>query len=196
MKVCKKCKESKELIEFRKYTSPRNGVRSFCKKCEYEKRLNYYRAKEGKLNFIYDQQKKSSKKRGHKLPTYTKEEFIDRFIDDLDFERHYYSWVISNYSKDYAPSFDRKDDYKSYSFDNLQIMYWFENNNKRHSDVKNGVLNKQSKSVVGTNILTGDIIEFYSTMEAERNGFYHTAISACCSGKRNYHKGYTWKYKN
>lgn len=34
-----------------------------------------------------------------------------------------------------------------------------------------------------------------STNECERNGFNHALIVACCSGKRNLHKGFKWSYE-
>ena len=154
------------------------------------------RTKIGKLKNIYRQQISSSKKRGHKHPEYTKEEFINMFIENLDYLRHYYSWVISGYNKEYAPSFDRKDDYKSYSFENIQIMYWHQNRNKYYKDSKNNINKKQLKPVIGTNLITKEKIYFYSMQEAERNGFNHSHISSCCKGKRSKHNGYKWEYKN
>lgn len=39
------------------------------------------------------------------------------------------------------------------------------------------------------------IKEWSSAKEAERNGFNQGAVSACCRGERQTHKGYIWKYK-
>ena len=196
MKECKKCKEQKELTEFGNKKTNKDGLQSTCKKCEAIRIRNYYKTKEGKLKKCYDDQVSSSKRRGHEPPYYTKQQFVDRFIDNLDFERHYYSWVISNYSKKYSPSFDRLDDYKGYSFDNLQIMYWCHNKAKGHLDRKNGVNNKHSKAVIGTCTKTGNIIEFYSANKAGRHGFNQGHVSSCCRGEIRQHKGYKWTYKN
>ena len=196
MKVCTKCKESKELEEFGNHDLGKDGLRTVCKECGNKQKENRIKTKEGKLRVIYDSQVSTSKRRGHKLPTYTKEDFVKKYIDNLDYTKHYYGWVTSNYSKDYSPSFDRKDDYKGYSFDNLQIMYWFENNDKYSLDTKEGRNNKRSKAVIGTNIKTKETIEFYSCMEAGRNGFDNSSIGKCCVGKEKTHKGYTWKHKN
>ena len=38
------------------------------------------------------------------------------------------------------------------------------------------------------------IMEFPSSMEAERNGFNHCSIVMCCNGKRKTHKGFEWRY--
>ena len=196
MKVCTKCKESKEISEFSKRKDAKDGLAHWCNSCIYIDKRNRNRTKEGKLNHIYKSQVQSSKRRGHELPLYTSKEFVDRYLNDLDFERHYYSWVISNYSTKYSPSFDRKDDYKGYSFGNIHIMYWFENHAKGNLDRKEGRNNKDSLAVVGTNIKTGEKIEFHSSHEARRNGFCRVCINKCCKGIHKYHKGYTWKYKN
>ena len=41
-----------------------------------------------------------------------------------------------------APSIDRKDDYKPYTFDNIQLTTWQQNKAKGHEDCKNGINNK------------------------------------------------------
>ncbi len=53
----------------------------------------------------------------------------------------------------------------------------------------------RSSSVIGTNVKTGEVVEFPSTMEAQRAGFTSTHVAACARGTRKTHKGYTWKYK-
>ena len=195
-KFCKKCKEEKELSEFGKRVSNKGGLRYTCKHCESSINIEYNRTKEGKLKTIYDNQVQNSKRRGHETPKYTKQEFVDRFINNEDYLLLYNKWVESGYEKMLCPSFDRLDDYKPYSFDNLnKWMTWEDNYNKGNLDRKNGVNNKGSKSVIGTNILTGEVFEFYSTHEAERRGFHNAHIGACCRGKQKTHKGYTWEYK-
>ena len=44
--------------------------------------------------------------------------------------------------------------------------------------------------------LDGELIrEWESTKECERNGFNHSAVSACCNGERKTHKGFRFQYK-
>lgn len=38
--------------------------------------------------------------------------------------------------------------------------------------------------------------EYKSLKDADIDGFYHSAISACCKGKRKSHKGFEWMYKS
>ena len=144
---------------------------------------------------IYDDQIASSKIRKQEKPSYTKKEFIDKYINNEVYLSLYINWVGSGYLKDLAPSFDRIDDYKGYSFDNLQLMRWFENRRKAHLDRKEGRNNKHSKAITGTNIKTGDKLEFHSMNEADRNGFCNVCICNCCRGKVKTHKGYIWSYK-
>jgi len=54
---------------------------------------------------------------------------------------------------------------------------------------------RRSKPVIGTCMSTGKTIEFPSMAEAGRQGFNQSTISACCLGKQNTHKGFTWNFK-
>ena len=195
MKVCTKCKENKELIEFNKEKRNKDGLFGSCKRCEIIRERARDRTKEGKLKQIYKNQIKTSKVRKHEPPAYTKQEFIDKYINDLDYLLLHSNWVKSSYDTILSPSFDRIDDYKPYVFDNLQLMTWQENYKKAHLDRKEGRNNKHSKAVVGTCIKTGERIEFHSMMEAKRSGFCRGGVWSCCNGERNKHKGYKWSYK-
>lgn len=58
------------------------------------------------------------------------------------------------------------------------------------------MVEKRSKPVQGINPDTGKVvIEFPSTREAERNGYAHGTVAACCLGKRKTAYGYIWQYK-
>lgn len=52
----------------------------------------------------------------------------------------------------------------------------------------------QSKKVGAFNKNGEIVFTFASTQEAERNGFYSSAVSKCCNGKLPHYKGFTWKY--
>lgn len=50
----------------------------------------------------------------------------------------------------------------------------------------------RKRSVIATK---GNTILYFSSMtEAEKIGFDHRHISDCCKGKRNFHRGFAWKY--
>lgn len=83
---------------------------------------------------------------------------------------------------------------------NLNLMTHKENTNwgtrnERVAAKQRGILNtKKSKPIVA--IKDGEIVhEFASAAEAERHGFNHGHVSACCNGKRETHGGYHWFWK-
>lgn len=61
---------------------------------------------------------------------------------------------------------------------------------------KTSEIRKKSRMLVeGTNLQTGEVIIFESTLEAQKNGGFHRGkISECCRGKRKVHKLHTWRY--
>jgi len=196
MKTCSKCKEEKELIEFGKCVKNKDWLKRKCKICVKAYNVSFQRTLKGKLGLAHSHQVEKSKRRGHKPPNYTRKEFIDRYINNKDYLTLYNNWVKSDYNNLLSPSFDRLDDYKPYTFDNLQMITWGENNKKANSDRRNGINNKISKAVIGTHIKTSEQIEFYSAKEAGRNGFNDSHIIQCCKGNIRQHLGYFWEYKN
>lgn len=54
---------------------------------------------------------------------------------------------------------------------------------------------KKSKQVLQFTLEGEFVREWPSTAECGRNGFDQRAVSDCCLGKRPYHKGYIWRYK-
>lgn len=89
--------------------------------------------------------------------------------------------------------------------DNLEWVTMTENN--RYS-IKNGryygeewkkaiaagTRKKQGKRVIGTNIATGDEVQYDCLNDCKKDGFHPSAVSQCCHGKQAYHLGYTWRY--
>jgi hypothetical protein len=103
------------------------------------------------------------------------------------------NWVESGYNTKFVPSIDRLDDYKPYTFDNIQLTTWVYNDNKHKSDRKLGVNNKINQGVIQYQL--GEIInQFHSLMEAERQtGICHSNISKCINGKAGTAGGYSWE---
>ncbi len=92
----------------------------------YHKR--YYRTKNGLATDLFSSQRSHSKARNHTMPNYTKEEFKDWLFNHERFEELYQNWVNSDYDKWLRPSPDRIRDLEPYSFDNLELKTWAENN--------------------------------------------------------------------
>ena len=200
MKKCTNCKEEKPFDLFRSAKGSKvnkDGKKPQCLECELTQQKEMRRSLLGKLKAVYHNQIYSSKQRGHEKPLYSLSEFVNEYINDNNYIDLHSKWVNSGYQIKLSPSFDRKDDYKGYSFDNLNKWMTFEDNNKKyHSDSYNGINNKQNKAVIMTDIETGDTLEFHSANATARYiGYQGIAVSRCCTGLRNKHKGYTFRYK-
>ena len=156
------------------------------KKIQKNNRINYNRSKKGVYTAIYGQQKRKSKDRGHKPPTYTKQELVGWMVI-YGFQGLYDTWAMSGYVSDLKPSVDRLDINKGYSFENIRLVTWAENN-KADQD-------RKGKAVY--QIKDGKIInQFNSTHEAERQtGIHHTGIGAVALGYQIHAGGYQWKYE-
>ena len=129
-KIYRKANKEKIAAQMKVYYEANKEKRATYKKA-YKKTID------GLISKIYGQQKQSSKKRGHQPPTYSKE-LLHRWITaHVIFQELYDNWIASNYEKDLVPSVDRLDDSKGYSFDNIQLMTWKENNAKYKNRNKN-----------------------------------------------------------
>ena len=146
-KYCSKCKTDKSIADFYRNKSRYDGVDSYCKSCSNLLKVDFRKTKKGLISVIYGHQVSHSKARGHNAPNYTKKELINWCLSQIKFHSLYYLWVESNYNKWDSPSCDRKDDYKPYSLNNLQLLTWLENKRKSELDRKNGVLNKTNKAI-------------------------------------------------
>lgn len=209
-KVCSKCLESKSVESFY-YVKGNLDSRSYaCKVCSRRIKLEKRRTKEGLIKGMYDGQMYSSKCRGYAKPDYSKKELICWVLSKSVFHSMYDDWVSSNYTKDFIPSLDRIDDYKSYSFENIQLMTWKANREKAYLDMKNGVNNKRSKAVSQYTVDGVWVADHHSVKEAARkvNGLDSDIINVCKKAKRKLRKscgsyryiesvtayGFKWRY--
>jgi hypothetical protein len=55
---------------------------------------------------------------------------------------------------------------------------------------------KDYKAVRGTNIKTGEVLEFKFLNSVREMGFQPSCVCDCCKGKRTTHAGYRWEYVN
>jgi hypothetical protein len=195
-KQCSKCGEIKPVSEFNAQPANNDGLQTYCKICDRKKHVEYHRTKGGLIAQIYGSQKYRSKRRGHALPTYTKQELTEWLYSQKLFHELFDNWKASGYDTMLVPSVDRKDDSIGYSLGNIQLMTWRENNNKGYSDRKNGINNKASKAVIQFSKEGEFIAEYYSGKEAFRQtGIRQGSISSCCLGISKTSGGYIWKFK-
>jgi len=178
-----------------------------------DRTVRYNYSIKGMIYRMYSHQIKSSERRNHLKPNYTRESLHQWMVSQIEFKILYLDWATNNFNVNLKPSCDRLNDYLPYTFDNIRLVTWDENNKKAHQDRRNGINNKHSIAVIGTNIKTGEVKEFHSTMEAERQtGADHGRISKCCKGvpiKNGFLQngnvkyktvrtvaGWKWEYKN
>ena len=194
-KSCTSCTIIKNISEYHKDTSNKDGLYSYCRECELIRVLKYRRTKDGLISRIYSSQKTNSKRRKHQPPTYTKEELKEWMFSQKKFHVLYDNWKRLDYQSMYKPSVDRKDDYIGYTMDNIQLATWGENNAKGHYDIKHGINNKISKSIIQFNMDGYFIAEYHSMREASRITLVNiSSLCHCCSGKKNHAGGFKWKY--
>lgn len=197
MKLCSKCKELKHYKLFGYDGKAVDGLASWCKKCKNNLAKEYNKTKLGLTSRMYYSQRHSCKKRNHKMPEYNREEFQNWVLNHHLFEELYNNWVESGYDKKLRPSIDRLDDYKSYTFDNIRLCTWHENNLKHYIDVKKGINNKTNKSVLQYDLDGNYINEYHSISYAARITKIRNAdIQRACSGIYKQAGGYAWEYSD
>ena len=195
-KVCLKCKQEKDASDFYPCKNSRDSLGLVCRECIKIQGKKYRNSLIGLIKKTYKNQVFSSRKRGHPPPDYTEEEFMIWFIRQDNFLELFDNWVASGFDSKLKPSGDRLDDYKPYSFDNLRLVTWGENESKVCHDIRNGINNKKSKACIQIS-LNGEVLaEYFSLREAARvTGSDSAGIAAVCKGNQKKHNGFIWKYK-
>jgi hypothetical protein len=193
-KKCTDCGGIKPYSEYGRHKRKKDGLRHACKPCTNKRKKAYRRTKQGVITMMYGGQRGSSKYRNHPYPTYSRNELKEWAFSQSIFHELFDKWVESGYDMYAKPSFDRLDDYKPYTLENLRIVTWRENKLKGYQDQINGINNKHNKSV-NQYSLSGEFIQsFYSQRRAAREtGIQSQNINKCCSGKRNHAGGFVWK---
>ena len=143
-KTCKTCNQFKPMDKFAIDRSMSDGHWSTCKECDkhrYKNPLNRART-------IYRSQCQSAKHRNMPMPAYSIEEFTEWLLRQPKYHELHATWKASGYIRKLAPSVDRINDYKSYSFDNIQVMSWEENKTKFYEDERQGNNTKRMRPCV------------------------------------------------
>lgn len=181
---CRGCQNTMSKPSFPADKSKRNGISTLCKLCTRVYSEAYRKTKVGLVTSIYNNQRNSSKRRCHAEPSYSRGELTSWCLEQELFHTLYNDWVDSNYEKLSVPSIDRLNDYKPYSFDNIQLMTWRENKEKGHLDEVVGRNKKKSKAVNQYDLSGNLIATYHSTHNASRiTGVNQAGISGVCNGK-------------
>ena len=167
-----------------------------CKQCSYEEYEKSRKTPQGVTCSMYGDQRKSSRIRNMEYPNYTLDELREWVFSQEQWDELYNNWLQCGCDKYMKPSCDRLDDYKGYSFDNIRLVTWKENNEKHYSDEKNGNNTKRMSSVVQYDLKGNFIKEYYSQAQAEREtGIPQGNICKVCIQDRLSAGGFIWKYK-
>ena len=196
VKKCTVCNKKKSLLDFYKRSEKKDGKMAECKVCHKKRIKEYGRTKIGLSNKIYHGNVRNSKLRGDSPPLYNKKEFIKWLNLNSNFHIIFLNWKKSGYKKELVPSIDRLNDYMGYSFNNIRITTWGENESKYRRDVFLGNNRKACIPVIGINILTKEEIEFFSIANASRSTNTHASnIHKTLKGKRKKAGNFVWIYK-
>lgn len=215
-KVCYRCGKEKNVNCFSINKSQKDGFNYICKDCNREQRKQpekqaynreyrqrNKRSKNGWYTKTYGRMKRDNKNKFNLDLPFSKDEFISWIKSTYGekFEKLFSNYVNSGCEKYLNPSIDRIDDYKSYTFDNMQLLTWRENDTKGTNGIKNKVscaeVGKKycSKTVIQYDESMNEIMRFSSTHEVERIfGFDSSLIAKACR-EHFKSKGFYWRYK-
>ena len=197
MKECSKCKIIKDDSMFGKSKETISGLQSWCKKCKAEARIEKYRTPYGLVSTIYQGQMNRSKKRGHHLPKYSRDELYNWCVEQENFIELFNKWKESCCDKKKSPSIDRLDDSKGYCFTNIRLVSFQENMNKSHKDSKDGTGTRETVVVLQYTKKGEFIREFRSVAFASRElNIIQQNIFKVLNGERNSAGGFIWIKKD
>ena len=212
MKKVTICGNEKPLSEYTPRKDRPCGYYSRCKECDRKRSVEYRKKGGGKLlkhtknglvNSIMKNQRKSCKIRGQEMPTYTLDELKSWVFSQPNFQTLFNAWAASGFDKWKKPSIDRIDEKLSYNFSNIRLVTWRENLDKQSAKHKAGINTKsvkQHREVKATHLVSGETLFFNSMSSAERyfraKGLpaYQGSISAVCRGRNKKHLNYKWEY--
>jgi hypothetical protein len=154
----------------------------------------YQRTKRGLTKKIFQNQKVSCKRKNMSI-FYESDDFTNWCLSQRKFHKLFENWKANNYQKHLSPSIDRIDNYRGYSFDNIQLMTWEENQTKGYDDMRNGKANTaiKRKAVIQLTTTNEEINRFISRSEASRKtGINCRHMGECCAGLLKTAGGFKW----
>lgn len=192
MKQCNKCGKELPPEKFHSHASHEDRLSSSCRQCVRNSR----RSISGVVRTIYFTQRNNSRLRGYVYPNYTLKELWDWLVHNDNFIILYDRWVSGGHKRNMKPSCDRLDDYKSYSFDNIQVIT-FGDNNKKATDSRLHAIGKSGNACKGVAQydINHNFIKNYGSMSiaGRENGINFKLISRACHRENGYSHGYYWK---
>ena len=158
----------------------------------------------GWLTKVYGRMMQSSKDRCMDMPSFTKKELWD-WIPKDKFNKLFKSWIMNGCCKELTPSINRLNDYEGYSFSNMELTIWKDNNLKGrgsirvkelvHSKLGNIAKKIFSKPVAKSTLDDKVLCVYPSAREAARqNNTDSGAIARVCRGEKHTHHKLRWHY--
>ena len=128
-KTCTSCGKSYGLSTgYHKSSQNPDGYHNQCKDCRSKVADDFKKSVPGFSAKVHSRMGSSSKTRNHPAPNFTTEELSDWFEAQDNFKELWDNWVESGYETDLAPSPDRIDSDLPYTFDNMRVITWAQNN--------------------------------------------------------------------
>lgn len=189
MKRCKKCNIEKEQRFFSKKLK---GFQEKCKMCCSIENKEYRESvKRNPRKFLNSLHNNMSKRFKNDIP---KDLFIDFYLINPLFIKLHKEYVDSGCEKLNAPSIDRIDDYKHYTWANTRMVTFYENVVNAGENRAKGINNKVNKSVL--RIGKKDVKKKYSSiaLAAKDNNIDPSNISRCLKGETKTSAGFKWEY--
>jgi hypothetical protein len=198
MKMCFKCKKEKPFSEFYIHKKMKDGHLGKCKECIIEYNKNYptkcHLTEKGVIRIIYKTQKRNCKIRKMNQPTYSKYE-LKEWLYNNGFKKLFDNWVNSNYQKKLKPSVDRIDDFKSYSFDNIQLGTWQDNHNHQVKDILNGVNKSGARCKPILQFYKNNLIARYVSYNSAKRVVGYSFEKLINTGKPDRKNKFVWYYE-
>jgi len=197
MVSCKKCNKDKDDSKFYKVKTNANGLSGTCISCTKKDNENRFHTKSGIVARIYNTQLATSRRRGHQLPAYTKNELYEWLMSQDKFHLIFNEWKSSGFKKDLKPSVDRLNDEDGYHFGNIQIETWDYNNKKGQRDIYSGKNKKRLKEIYQFDF-DGNLIATYPSIAiaGRATGSNIGHIGQVAKGKNASCNGFIWRYTN
>lgn len=196
--TCTGCDQDKPIDQFSKGKLWAKGTKGLCKPCNVKATQEKQRTLSGLIKKIYHNQRMTTGKMGRAAPEYTEADLL-QWAMAHGLQQLHATWEASNYDKWLSPSVDRRDNTKSYTLDNIQLLTWRENlDNQKAMNIAGTYLHTGSKAVDQFTLDEVFIKTFPSIACAMREVAGHrkgvTNITAVCEGKWPTAYGFKWRW--
>jgi len=139
------------------------------------------------LQWTYRRQCQNSDKRGHRPPEYNVDELRGWVFSQKKFFILFKEWEMAKFKTSLYPSIDRKHNSIHYCFRNIQLLTWYENNQKQNFEMGKSISQLTKDGLI--------VSSYPSIREAARQTkSCQSAITKVCKGKMKSTNGYLWEY--